>query len=140
MPQTVTWKFPAFSHEFLGYPSLSLQKCVVNFWVKSDLKFEISDGKYLLKLLGEDFSTCHESTRNFGPNFGAKFGETNTETSLQIARLFSETSFGRRALLMKNLKSLHAVVSLGGGDQGNLDWGPSQSLCACDPQVALQNP
>ena len=52
--------------------------------------------------LGEDFSTCQESTKNFGANFGANFeqiSERISETSFQISRLFSETSFSRRAAL-----------------------------------------
>ena len=42
--------------------------------MKFDLKFEISDGKNLVKFGGEDFSTRQESTGNFGENFGANFG------------------------------------------------------------------
>ena len=50
--------------------------CFVNFLVKFDLdpKFEISDGKSG-EILGENFSICQESTKNFGTNFRANFGE-----------------------------------------------------------------
>ena len=50
-------------------------KFLVKFDLEFDLKFEISDGKNLVTILGEDFSTCQESTENFGANFGANFGE-----------------------------------------------------------------
>ena len=59
----------------LGLPSL--QKCICEILVRYDLEFdlkcEISDGKKLLKILGEDFSTCQESAENFRANFGANF-------------------------------------------------------------------
>ena len=67
-----------------------------SFGVKFDLKFEVSAGKTLVKL-GEDFFTCHESIRKFEANFGANL-ETISETSLQISRLFAETSFSRRTM------------------------------------------
>ena len=45
----------------------------MKFDLEFDLKFEISDGKNLVKLWGEDFSTCQESTKHFGANFGENF-------------------------------------------------------------------
>ena len=41
----------------------------MKFWVKFDLKFEISDGKYAEKF-GRPLFTCQESTRDIGANFG----------------------------------------------------------------------
>ena len=43
--------------------------------VKLDLKFEISDVKYLVKFGSKTFSTCQESTKKFGANLGANFGK-----------------------------------------------------------------
>ena len=55
--------------------------------VKLDLKFEISDGKNLVKSGGRSFSpanTCKQSIRRFGANFGGNFGEYS-EISFQIS-------------------------------------------------------
>ena len=45
-------------------------KFLVKFDLEFDLRFEISDGKNMVKFFGEDFSTCQESTKNIGVNFG----------------------------------------------------------------------
>ena len=77
-------------------------KLLVTFDLEFNLKFEISAGKNLVKFWGEDFSTCQQSTGNFGANFGADFGANFgeiSETSSQISQHFSETSFSRRAVL-----------------------------------------
>ena len=52
--------------------------------------FEISDGKTLVKFFGDDFSTCQDSTRNFGANFGATFGE-NFADFVSNSTIFLET-------------------------------------------------
>ena len=49
-------------------------KFLVKFDLEFDLKFEISNGKILVNFWGEEFSTCQESTGNFGENFRANFG------------------------------------------------------------------
>ena len=76
-------------------------KCLVKFDLEFDLKFEISDGKNLVKFGGEDSSTCKESTGNFGENFGANFGANfgrNFGNFVSNFATFSETSFSRFAL------------------------------------------
>ena len=50
------------------------------------------------EIFGEDFSTCLESTKNFGANFGANFGENFGNFVSNFATFFSETSFSRRAV------------------------------------------
>ena len=76
-------------------------KFLVKFDLEFDLKFEISDGKQLVKFWGRTFRPARKAQKfrrefNFGANFRANFGE-NFGTSFQISRLFSETSFSRRA-------------------------------------------
>ena len=72
--------------------------------VEFDLKFEISDGKNLVKL-GENFSTCRESTGKFGENFGANFAANFSENFgnfvSNFATFFAEISFSRRVVLTK---------------------------------------
>ena len=82
--------------EFLGLPGL--QKCV-KFDLEFDLKFEFRWEKSG-EILGEDFSTCQESTKKFRANFGANSEKNSEKISFQISRLFSETSFSRRAVLI----------------------------------------
>ena len=79
-------------------------KCLMKFDLELHLKFGIFGGKRTGEILGEDFSTGQESTGNFGENFRANFGANFggvSETSLQMSRLFLETSFSTSAVLMK---------------------------------------
>ena len=51
-------------------------KCLVKFDLEFDLKFEISDGKNLVKFGGRTFLPARKAcTINFGATFGANFGE-----------------------------------------------------------------
>ena len=70
----------------------------MNSWVNFDLKFEISDVKYLVKFGGKTFRPAKEARTISGRSSGqisAKF----SETSFEMSRLFSKTSFIRRAVL-----------------------------------------
>ena len=77
-------------------------KLLVKFDLEFDLKFEISDGKNLVKFGRRTFLPARKareiSDRISGQNFGARFRE-NFGTSFQISRFFSETLFSRRAVL-----------------------------------------
>ena len=61
----------------LGLPSL--QKCVCEIFgeIWFEIRFEISSLGWEKsgEIWGEDFSTCQESTTNFGANFGANLGD-----------------------------------------------------------------
>ena len=71
----------------------------MKFVVKFDLTFQSSDGENLVKFLGEDFSTCQESTKTFRGEFRGKLSEQNFGNFFSNnSRLFSETSFSRRAV------------------------------------------
>ena len=79
-------------------------KSFVKFDFEFDLNFEISDGKNLVKFGGRTFLPAREARKLSGRFSGANFGansEKISETSFQISRLFSETSFSRRAVLKK---------------------------------------
>ena len=85
-----------FPQVFLGLPCL--QKCVVTFLVKFDLKFEISDVKNLVKFGGKTFRPARKAPKCSGRILG-RISANFSETSFQISHLFSETSFSRRAVL-----------------------------------------
>ena len=61
----------------LGLPSL--QKCVCEIFgeIWFGIRFEIWNVRWEKsgEILGDDFSSRQESTKNFGANFGANFGE-----------------------------------------------------------------
>ena len=78
----------------------------MNFLIKINLKFEISDVKYLVKFWGQTSRPAKEAPNISGANFGKK-----SETSFQTSRLFSETSFSRRAVLTMSDQSLCGRVS-----------------------------
>ena len=66
------------------------------FGLEFDLKFEISDGKNLVKFLGRTFRPARKA-RKISGRISEKISE---QISFQISRLFSETSFSRRAVLI----------------------------------------
>ena len=72
-------------------------KFLVKFDLGCDLKFEISDAKNLVKLEGRTFRPAWKARKISGRE---KISEEISETSFQISRLFSETSFSRRAVLV----------------------------------------
>ena len=74
-------------------------KCLVKFDLEFDLKFEISDVKNLVKFLGRT-SLPARKARKISGRVSEKNSEKVSETSFQISRLFSETSFSRRAVLI----------------------------------------
>ena len=83
----------AFVEDFLGLPSL--QKCVCEFLVKFDLefdlKFEISDGKNLVKYWGRTFLPARKARKKSGRISGQiseQISEKILETPFQISRLF----------------------------------------------------
>ena len=83
-------------------------KFLVKFELEFDLKFEISDGKNLVKFLGRTFLPARKARKISGRISGQisdQISEKISETSFQISRLFSETSFSRRAVL-KDFQSL----------------------------------
>ena len=74
-------------------------KFLVKFDLEFDLKFEISDGKNLVKFLGRTFLPARKARKISGRISGQiseQISEKISETSFQISRLFSETSFSRR--------------------------------------------
>ena len=73
-------------------------KFLVKFDLEFDLKFEISDGKNLVKFLGTTFLPARKA-REISGRISEQISEKNSEISFQISRLFSETSFSRRAVL-----------------------------------------
>ena len=79
---------------------------LVKFDLEFDLKFDISDGKNLVKFLGGVLLPARKARNISGRISGQISGrilEKISETSFQISRLFSETSFSRRAVLTKSL-------------------------------------
>ena len=76
---------------------------MVKFDLEFDLKLEISDGKKLAKFWGRTFVPAKKARKFRGRISGRipeKISEKVSETSFQISRLFSETSFSRRAVLI----------------------------------------
>ena len=69
----------------------------MKFDLEFDLKFEISDGKNLVKFLGRTFLPARKARKNSG-QISEQISEKVSETSVQISRLFSKTSFSRRAV------------------------------------------
>ena len=67
------------------------------FDLEFDFKFEISDGKNLVKFGGRAFLPARRA-RKISGQISGKISEKISETSFQISRLFSETSFSRRAV------------------------------------------
>ena len=83
-------------------------KFLVKFDLEFDLKFEISDGKNLVKFWGRTFLPARKALKISGRISGRiseQISEQISETSFQISRLFSETSFSRRAVLISLLFS-----------------------------------
>ena len=77
-------------------------KILVTFDLEFDLKFEISDGKNLVKFWGRTFLPARKARKISGRISGRiseQISEKISETSFQISPLFSETSFSRRAVL-----------------------------------------
>ena len=73
-------------------------KFLVKIDLEFDLKFEISDGKNLVKFLGRTILPARKARRISG-RISGQISENISETSFQMLRLFSETSFSRRAVL-----------------------------------------
>ena len=67
------------------------------------------DVKSLVKFLGSDFSTCHESTRKISRRASGQNSEKILRTPFQISRLFPETSFSRSAGLKLATKTQHTA-------------------------------
>ena len=59
------------------------------------MKFEISDGKHLVKFWGRTFQPSRKARKNSG-RISEQISEKISETSFQISRLFSETSFSQK--------------------------------------------
>ena len=81
-------------------------KFLVKFGLEFDLKFEISDGKNLVKFLGRTFlpaKKAQEISGRISGQISERMSGKISETSFQISRLFPETSFSRRAVLRKCL-------------------------------------
>ena len=79
-------------------------KFLVKFDVEFDLKFEISDGKNLVKFWGRTFlpaRKAREISGQISEQISGKISGKILETSFQISRRFSETSFSRTAVLKK---------------------------------------
>ena len=77
-------------------------KCLVKFDLEFDLKFEICDGNNLVKFLGRTFLPARKARKISWRTLGQtseQISEQISEASFQISRLFSETSFSRRAVL-----------------------------------------
>ena len=77
-------------------------KVLVEFYLAFDLKFEISDGKNLVKLWGRTFLPAREAremSERISGHISEQLSGNISETSSQILRLSSETSFSRRAVL-----------------------------------------
>ena len=73
-------------------------KFLVRFDLEFDLKFEISDGKNLVKFLGRTFLPARKA-RNISGRISGRISKKISETPFQISWIFSETSFSRRAVL-----------------------------------------
>ena len=73
-------------------------KFLVKIDMEFDLTFEISDGKNLVKFLGRTFLPARKARKVSGRT-SKQISEKISEISFQISRLFSETSFSRRAVL-----------------------------------------
>ena len=84
---------------------------LVKFVLEFDLKFEISDGKSLVKFGGRTFlpaRTAREISERISGQVSEKISGKISETSFRISRLFfSETSFSRRAVLTLSRMGLH---------------------------------
>ena len=64
--------------------------------------------------MGEDFSTCQESTKNFGANFGANFGENFGNFVSNFVTFFGNFVQQRAALTHCSLffaRTLQVLVS-----------------------------
>ena len=72
----------------------------VNFDLKFNLKFDISDGKKLVKFGGRTFLPARKARKFSGRISGQISEQISEKISFQISRLFSETSFSRRAVLI----------------------------------------
>ena len=66
--------------------------------MKFDLKFDIADGKNLVKFGGRLFLPAKQALE-ISERISEEISEISSGTSFQISRLFSETSFSRRAVL-----------------------------------------
>ena len=73
-------------------------KILVKFDLEFDLKFEISDGKNLVKFWGRTFLPARKA-RKISLRISGQISDQISATSFQISRLSSETSFSRRAVL-----------------------------------------
>ena len=88
-------------HWFLGCQTCrsAFVKFLVKFDLELNLKFKIFDGKNLVKFWGRTFLPAKEAQK-FSGRFSGRISEQISEKiSFQFLRLFSETSFSRRAVL-----------------------------------------
>ena len=75
----------------------------MKFDLELDLKFEISDGKNLVKIGGRTFlpaRKAREISERISGQISEQISGKISETSFQISRLFSGTSFSIRAVLI----------------------------------------
>ena len=89
-------------------------KFLVKFDLEFDLKSEISDGKKLVKFRGRTRLPARKARNISGRISGRisdQISEKISETSFQIPRLFSETSFSRRAVLTNRQKKNIAICN-----------------------------
>ena len=89
-------------------------KFLVNIDSEFDLTFENSDGKNLVKFLGRTFLPARKERKNSGrisENISEQISENISETSFQVSRFFSETSFSRRAVLKDQWPSKRKIAA-----------------------------
>ena len=79
--------------------------------VKFDLKFEICDVKYRVKFGGKTFRPARTAPKISG-RISGQISEKISETSFQISRHFSETSFSRRAVLKSGQRRVQNVFGV----------------------------
>ena len=116
-------------------------KILVKFDLEFDLKFEIFDGKNLVKFLGRTFLPARKARKISGRISGQiseQISEKISETSFQISRLFSETSFSRRAVLI-NRDQPRLAAFIGGFEKGLAGWGWRQTNPKEEPTKFSRN-
>ena len=87
---------------YLGWPYL--QKCLVKFLVKLDLKFENSEGNELVNILGKTFLPARKALETSG-EFRRTCQRQFWKLHFTFCIFFSETSFSRSAMLTFTLRS-----------------------------------
>ena len=102
--------------------------------------------KHLAIIWGEDFSTCQGKHETFSGRFSGRISEQISEKisekiSFQISRLFSETSFSRRAVLINRMREcVHEHSSQLRQDQGLDALNAENSATFKDLPRVMQHP